>query len=145
MALLTSPQTAVHLVTLLEEMPVQETADAAAELTEAGLPLGGIVVNAVRAPLLKVAELTAAAKGRLPRDEVVDGLVAAGLNVRDPGVDGLLVEAAEHAERVALEKAQRRTIKALARPAYELPLLAEGVDLGGLYALAERLCAQGMA
>ena len=145
MALLTSPQTAVHLVTLLEEMPVQETADAAAELTEAGLPLGGIVVNAVRAPLLKVAELTAAAKGRLPRDEVVDGLVAAGLNVRDPGVDGLLVEAAEHAERVALEKAQRRTIKTLGRPTYELPLLAEGVDLGGLYALAERLCAQGMA
>src|SRR4051794_5281491 len=47
MGLLTSPQTAVHLVTLLEEMPVQETADAAAELTEAGLPLGGIVVNAV--------------------------------------------------------------------------------------------------
>jgi len=145
MALLTSPQTAVHLVTLLEEMPVQETADAAAELTEAGLPLGGIVVNAVRAPLLKVAELTAAAKGRLPRDEVVDGLVAAGLNVRDPGVDGLLVEAAEHAERVALEKAERRTIKTLGRPTYELPLLAEGVDLGGLYALAERLCAQGMA
>ena len=28
MGLLTSPQTAVHLVTLLEEMPVQETADA---------------------------------------------------------------------------------------------------------------------
>ena len=145
MALLTSPQTAVHLVTLLEEMPVQETADAAAELAEAGLPLGGIVVNAVRAPLLKVAELTAAAKGRLPRDEVVDGLVAAGLNVRDPGVDALLAEAGEHAERVALEKAQRRTIKTLARPTYELPLLAEGVDLGGLYALAERLCAQGMA
>jgi anion-transporting ArsA/GET3 family ATPase len=145
MGLLTSPQTAVHLVTLLEEMPVQETADAAAELTEAGLPLGGIVVNAVRAPLLKVSELTAAAKGRLPRDEVVAGLVAAGLNVREPGVDALLVEAAEHAERVALEKAERRTLKTLGRPTYELPLLAEGVDLGGLYALAERLCAQGMA
>ena len=66
MALLTSPQTAVHLVTLLEEMPVQETADAVGRATAAGLPVGGIVVNAVREPLLKVADLTAAAKGRLP-------------------------------------------------------------------------------
>jgi anion-transporting ArsA/GET3 family ATPase len=145
MAWLTSPQTAVHVVTLLEEMPVQETADAAAELTAAGLPLGGVVVNAVRAPLLKAAELTAAAKGRLPRDEVVAGLGAAGMTVRDPGVDALLVEAAEHAERLSLEKAQRRTLKTLGRPTYELPLLADGVDLGGLYELAERLCAQGMA
>ncbi|MEO7980838.1 MAG: ArsA-related P-loop ATPase [Sporichthyaceae bacterium] len=145
MALLTSPQTAVHLVTLLEEMPVQETTDAAAELAAAGLPVGGIVVNAVRAPLLKVAELTAASRGRLPRTEVTTGLAAAGLTVRDPGVDALLVEAAEHAERVALEKAQRRTLKTLGRPTYELPLLAEGVDLGGLYALAEQLCRQGMA
>ena len=36
MAVLRSPQTAVHLVTLLEDMPVQETADAIAELTKAG-------------------------------------------------------------------------------------------------------------
>ena len=38
MAVLRSPQTAVHLVTLLEDMPVQETADAIEELTKAGLP-----------------------------------------------------------------------------------------------------------
>jgi hypothetical protein len=36
-------------------------------------------------------------------------------------------------------------LKALNRPTYELPLLAEGVDLGGLYALAERLNQQGAA
>ena len=35
MAVLRSPQTAVHLVTLLEDMPVQETADAITELTAA--------------------------------------------------------------------------------------------------------------
>src|SRR3954447_26120290 len=66
MAFLTSPQTAVHLVTLLEEMPVQETTDAATELTAAGLPLGAVVVNSVREPQLKVADLTAARKGTLP-------------------------------------------------------------------------------
>ena len=145
MALLTSPQTAVHLVTLLEEMPVQETTDAVGELAAAGLPVGAVVVNAVRAPLLTVAELTAARRGQLPREEVAEGLAAAGVGTRTAALDGLLVEVAEHAERVALEKAQRRTLKKLGRPTYELPLLAEGVDLGGLYALAERLCTQGMA
>ena len=145
MSLMTSPQTAVHLVTLLEEMPVQETVDAAAELKAAGLPLGGVVVNAVRAPMLRVAEMSAAAKGALPRDEVLAGLAAASVDARNPAVDALLVEASEHAERVALEKAQRRTLQALGRPTYELPLLPDGVDLGGLYELAERLCSQGAA
>ena len=40
MRVLKSPETAVHLVTLLEEMPVQETADGIAELRAAGLPVG---------------------------------------------------------------------------------------------------------
>jgi anion-transporting ArsA/GET3 family ATPase len=145
MGLLTSPQTAVHLVTLLEEMPVQETCDAIEELTAAGLPVGGVVINAVRAPLLKPADLSAAAKGRLDPTVVRAGLAAAGLAVRNGVVEALIDEAHEHAVRVALEKSSRRTLKALGRPSYELPLLAEGVDLGGLYALAERLCQQGAA
>ena len=142
-SLLRSPISAVHVVTLLEEMPVQETADAVAELTAAGLPVGGIVVNATRTPLLKVSDLAAAAKGRLDRELVAAGLAAAG--VRESAVDPLLAEAAEHAQRVTLEKSERRTLKSLDRPTYELPLLAEGVDLGGLYILAEHLCRQGMA
>jgi anion-transporting ArsA/GET3 family ATPase len=145
MGLLTSPQTAVHLVTLLEEMPVQETCDAIEELTKADLPVGGVIVNAVRAPLLKQADLTAAAKGRLDPALIRGGLAAAGLAVKDAVVEALIDEAREHAMRVALEKAGRRTVKSLDRPTYELPLLADGVDLGGLYALAERLCEQGAA
>ncbi|HSR25645.1 MAG TPA: ArsA-related P-loop ATPase, partial [Candidatus Eisenbacteria bacterium] len=145
MGLLKSPQTAVHLVTLLEEMPVQETCDAVTELAKAGLPVGGVFVNAVRAPLLKQAELTAAAKGQLDTGDVGAGLRAAGLSAVNPLVDALIGEAAEHAERVALEKEGRRTLKALQLPTYELPLLAEGVDLGSLYQLAELLCRQGAA
>jgi anion-transporting ArsA/GET3 family ATPase len=143
--LLTSPQTAVHIVTLLEEMPVQETADAVTELAGVGLPVGGIVVNGVRAPLLKQKDLTAAARGQLDRELVASGLKAADVGVPPSAVDALLVEAAEHAQRVALEKAERRRLNALDRPTYDLPLLAGGVDLGGLYALAEHLCRQGMA
>jgi hypothetical protein len=46
---------------------------------------------------------------------------------------------------VALERSERRTLKALGHPMYELPLLSDGVDLGGLYQLAEQMCRQGMA
>ena len=48
MTLFRSRRTAVHLVTLLEEMPVQETADGISELRAAGLPVGGVIVNQVR-------------------------------------------------------------------------------------------------
>jgi anion-transporting ArsA/GET3 family ATPase len=48
----TSAQTAVHVVTLLEEMPVQETVDAVAELRRGGFGLGMAFVNLVRDPLL---------------------------------------------------------------------------------------------
>jgi anion-transporting ArsA/GET3 family ATPase len=51
-ALLRSPITAVHVVTLLEEMPVQETVDAIADLSALGIPVGKIIINATRPPLL---------------------------------------------------------------------------------------------
>src|SRR5437763_12983730 len=44
MRLLRSQQTAVHLVTVLEEMPVQETIDGVADLEAAGLPVGAVVI-----------------------------------------------------------------------------------------------------
>ena len=145
MSLLRSPMTAVHLVTLLEEMPVQETGDAVTELTKAGLPVGGVVVNMVRAPLLKQADLTAAARGTLDRAEVLAGLEAARIGRAASAVDALVAEAGEHAERVALEKKQRKVVKALGRPTYDLPMALEGVDLGALYEMAGQLCRQGMA
>ncbi|MEJ2579211.1 MAG: hypothetical protein P8Z68_08950 [Kineosporiaceae bacterium] len=88
MTLLRSPRTVVHLVTVLEEMPVQETQDAVAELREAGLRVGGLVVNQVREPILSKRALTAAAKGRLARDEVLAGLGAAGFDGRGSGTAG---------------------------------------------------------
>ncbi len=153
MRVLRSPATVVHLVTLLEEMPVQETIDGVDELQKADLPVGGIVVNQVRDKVLPSRALTAARKGRLDRDELRDGLVAAGLvrpaDVEGPRaarlVEGLLTEAGEHAERVALQERERVDLDALERPVYDVPFLPEGVDLGGLYALAERMTEQGLA
>ena len=64
---------------------------------------------------------------------------------RRPGRSGCSREARDHAERRALEDAQRALVARLGVPTYELPLLVGGVDLGGLYELAGLLRDQGMA
>ncbi|MER5862088.1 ArsA-related P-loop ATPase [Kitasatospora sp. NPDC002040] len=154
MRVLRSPETAVHLVTLLEEMPVQETVDGLAELAEAQLPLGGVLVNMVRPPLLDAAAVTAVDGDH--REEIALALGEAGLGGRsrtaatvraavEPLLDPLLDQAREHAERVELETRQRAAVQQLKRPTYELPLLGGGVDLGGLYRLAGELKRQGAA
>ncbi|MGI8536037.1 MAG: ArsA-related P-loop ATPase [Mycobacteriales bacterium] len=145
MATLRSPRTAVHLCTLLEEMPVQETIDGVADLLSVGLPVGGVVVNAVRAPLLHPADLRAAQGGSLDRDVLAAGLEKAGLDAPDELVATLAAEAADHATRVALEERGRDALSALDRPSYELPLLPDAVDLASLYELAGMLKTQGMA
>jgi anion-transporting ArsA/GET3 family ATPase len=145
MAVLRSPATAVHLVTLLEEMPVQETLDGARELEAVGLPVGGIVVNAVRTPALHPADLVTAAAGGLDGARLAATLKGAGLNAPADVVGALMGEAADHAERVALEERGRDVLAGLDRPTYELPLLADAVALDSLYELAELLCQQGMA
>ncbi|WP_372727543.1 ArsA-related P-loop ATPase [Nocardioides sp.] len=144
MTLFRSPRTAVHLVTVLEEMPVQETADGIDELRAARLPVGGVVVNLVRPRDLDEGDLAAARAGTLDRQAITSELKTAGLETDDPLVDGLLAEAADHAERRALEESQRTIVGGLGVPTYELPRLAGGVDLGGLYELAAALRDQGL-
>ena len=144
MAVLRSPQTAVHLVTLLEEMPVQETIDGVQELHAVGLPVGAVVVNAVREPVLPPAHLAAAERGELDREALALGFKAAGLDPTEALLSALAAEAADHATRVALEERGRDALAALDRPSYELPLLPDTVDLAGLYELAAALDAQGM-
>jgi anion-transporting ArsA/GET3 family ATPase len=145
MTLLRSKRTAVHLVTVLEDMPVQETADGIDELRKAGLPVGGVVINLVRSQALDDDARDDALNGGLPREDVVKVLERTGIRATEPLVDGLLGEARAHAERRALEDEQRERIAALQVPTYELPRLPDGVDLGGLYELAADLCEQGMA
>ncbi|HQR27148.1 MAG TPA: ArsA-related P-loop ATPase [Nocardioides sp.] len=145
MTLFRSPRTVVHLATVLEEMPVQETTDGIADLRAARLPVGGIVVNLVRPRDLSTEELTAAREGRLDRARIEADLLAANVELLPGLVDGLAAEAHDHAERRALEDSQRALVEELGLPTYELPRLAGGVDLGGLYQLAALLREQGMA
>ncbi|MUT93175.1 ArsA family ATPase [Streptomyces sp. Z38] len=149
MRVLKSPETAVHLVTLLEEMPVQETADGIAELRAARLPVGRVIVNMVRPQVLDTADLELV--GSVPRSAVARSLSSTGLGGARRGghaerlVEPLLAQAEEYAERYALETEQRAVLAELDVPLHELPLLAEGMDLAGLYALARTLRGQGVS
>ncbi|MDD7966517.1 ArsA-related P-loop ATPase [Actinomycetospora lemnae] len=142
--LLHSPQTAVHLVTQLEDLPVQETLDTVDEIREAGLPMGAVLVNRVRPSRLPATALTGAATGAGLGAGLRSGLEAAGLFLKDDEVDGLVSETVEHAERVQVEAAVRSRLDAAGLPQLELPELTEGVDLGGIYELAELLREQGV-
>jgi anion-transporting ArsA/GET3 family ATPase len=141
--LLSSPLTAVHVVTVLEDMPVQETADALSDLHDAGIPRGAIIVNRMRRPHLGVRDIAASRRGTLDRDRIEAGLRVAGLPTSVALVDRLVEEAAAHADQVGIEKDLRAVITALDRPTYELPFFADGIDLGALYELADALTEQG--
>jgi anion-transporting ArsA/GET3 family ATPase len=145
MTLLRSPRTAVHLVTVLEEMPVQETQDAIEELQAAELPVGSVVVNFVRRTGLSGEALDRAGAGGIPEQGLREGLDAAGIDTSDALVLALQQSAREHAQRVQLEATQRALLDKLDRPVVELPLVSDGIDLGALYELAQELKDQGLA
>ncbi|MFF9689023.1 ArsA family ATPase [Streptomyces sp. NPDC014623] len=142
MRVLKSPETAVHLVTLLEEMPVQETTDGIAELRAAELPVGRVVVNMVRPHLLDEDALRTASGGR--RKEIAKTLTRAGVTGSGALVRPLVEQAAEHAQRVGLEREQRAVLAGLGLPMAELPLMGEGVTPAALYELAEEFRKQGV-
>jgi anion-transporting ArsA/GET3 family ATPase len=145
MELLRSPRTAVHLVTVLEEMPVQETIDGVAELRDNQLPVGGVVVNLVRPQDLDDDARAALLDGTVDQKALAKALASAGIDAGPELVASLVAEGRDHAERRRLEDSQRVLVEAIGVPTYELGLLAGGVDLGGLYELAGSLCEQGLA
>ena len=137
-----SPQTAVHFVSTLEEMPVQETLDGIAELHAIpGMQVGGIVINMARPAVLSAEELKAAPD--VPA--MAAALTDAGL--RDTGdlAAALADELTEHARHVELQDRERTELEAAGQPVYELPMITEGVDLSGLHRLAAELRDQGAA
>lgn len=146
MAVIRSPRTAVHLVTLLEEMPVQETLDGIQELHESRLPVGAVIVNMMRGPRLTPDGVAAALDGTLDFDEVKAGVEAARLprKLNTTTVSKVLMaEAAEHAQRIELERIERERLDTTDQPIYELPEMSGGIDLGALYAMSRMLRDQG--
>lgn len=140
--------TAVHLVTLLEEMPVQETIDAIGELREVGLRVGAIIVNQVRDPLLTDAELAMVSDATSGREELVESvrtdLISTGVKATKTMVHGLLEQAHDLADRVALQAQEDAVLAGQNLPLAHLPALPGGVEDGGLRVLADALVEEGI-
>jgi anion-transporting ArsA/GET3 family ATPase len=130
--LLHGPRTAVHLVTLLEEMPVQETTDAAAELKRLDFRLGAIVVNRARPRLIESNQV--AADGSVDLVELRAGLKKAGVGAEH--VAPLAREMAEYAERQRVQDENQARLDALDLPRITLPDLNPPVEVGELKDLA---------
>lgn len=145
-SMLQSRVTVVHLVTLLEEMPVQECLDAVRDIGAAGLNVGGIVVNQVRDPVLSDEDLDTIASGITPElvAKVAGDLTAAGVRQPDSNAAVLLREAAEHIDRLNLQAEQDQRIRTQGRAVFYLPALADGLESGGIGVLADELRAQEM-
>ena len=130
--LLHGKQTAVHLVTLLEEMPVQETIDAVGELTAAGFEIGAIVVNRARPAYI--------AEGMLGKDNAVDAdALAEGLREASLPAElapALAQEMTEYAHRLELQAANAARLDAVDVARITLPDLNPPVELGELNELA---------
>jgi anion-transporting ArsA/GET3 family ATPase len=130
-AVLRSPITTVHVVTHLEEMPVQETADAIAELAALGIPVGHVIVNSTRPQLLTDGKVTSADAKR--------ALAAIGAPADAGTVRQLTTEAKNYLVRTKLETDLKAELAELGRPMVELPFLPDGVDRKGLDELARIL------
>jgi len=142
--LLHSDQTAIHLVTLLEALPVQETLEAIEDLADMKLPIGSVIVNRNIPSYLEPRDLAKAAEGDVDADSVRAGLEMAGIKLDDNDFAGLLTETIQHAIRIAARAETAQQLDALNVPRLELPAISDGVDLGSLYELSESLAQQGV-
>jgi hypothetical protein len=200
--LLHSADTAVHVVTLLEDLPVAETLETVAELDLADLRPGAVLINRARPSRLPAyfasktaggaghpttaggagnpataggagnpataggagnpataggagnpataggAGNPATANGQVDAARIRAGLLAAGLDLDTAALDGLIAETVEHAMRMKAEQHARARLADAGMPLVELPDLTEiggdGVDLGGIYELADVLREQGV-
>jgi anion-transporting ArsA/GET3 family ATPase len=137
-----SPQTAVHFVSTLEEMPVQETLDGIAEIRAVpGMQVGGIMINMARSAKLSRQEL----KAQPDLAVMAAALGAAGLYDTETLAAALAEEISEHARHIELADRERTELEAAGQPIYELPLIADGIDLAALHKLAAELRDQGAA
>ncbi len=131
MELLHSPRTALHLVTLLEEMPVQETVDAVGELAEADYAVASIVVNRARPTLIDGPTGT--------QRTLTKKLTAAfeGTALATAQAPALATEMIAYAERQKVEQDARERLADAGRPMVELPDLHPPVALSELSQLSQ--------
>jgi len=124
-------------VALLEEMPVQETLDGLEELKKADLPVGAVFVNMLQTE--ELSQTTLQAGGEVSIERLQQDLESVGVAASTQLVESLAGEAVDHATRVALQRRERERLSTSDAQLIDLPFLPDGVDLGGLYELANRI------
>lgn len=129
-SLLTDPQrTAVHLVCLPEELPVQETLEFHDKLRALGLPLGALFVNMVPPPLLTDAQ----------RAEFATLTHAP----TDPALASVWQTARVRLSREGLAQSQLKRLAGLSMTQVQLPTIyTDTFGEEAIGALAEATCAQ---
>lgn len=133
MRVLRSVGTVVHLVTLLEDMPVTETAEAIADLAPTKINIGAVVANMITPGRLCDEDLVLAAAGELVLD--IPGLSNAQSKA-------LAVEFGIDAERSLAERDCYRRLQSLQLPLVDVPHDPGGIDEGALFGIGDLLAAQ---
>lgn len=134
--LLKGPETVVHLTTLLEAMPIQETVEAVAELREKDMRLGAILLNRVNPTYLPADEIDAIAEGQIDADRVRQSIEALGEPISDDDLAGLLTESIQHATRLQAQQVAKAQLDEVELPMIEIPTAEDGIDVGALYSIA---------
>jgi anion-transporting ArsA/GET3 family ATPase len=133
MRLLRSAATTVHLVTLLEDMPVTETEEAIAALRPTQIRIGTVIENMVTPTPLGQDQLEAAAAGSVI-------LKVPGLSVKQNRA--LASEFAIEAGRTLQEQQRHERLTALGLPLVQIAFDHGGIDEGSIFAIAEQLTDQ---
>ena len=131
--MLRSDTTVVHLVTLLEDMPVTETEEAIRDLTPTQIRVGSVIENMVRPTPLGEDQLRAAAAGSAT-------LTVPGLTTQQNRA--LTASFALEAARTLSERERHQRLTALGLPLVEVALDPSGIDEAAVFAIAEQLRGQ---
>jgi anion-transporting ArsA/GET3 family ATPase len=133
MRLLRSATTTVHVVTLLEDMPVTETEEAVAALRPTQIRIGTVIENMVTPTPLSQDQLQAAAAGsvilKVPRLTMKQNQALAN----EFGIE---------AARTLQEQQRHDRLTALGLPLVQISLDHGGIDEGAIFAIAEQLTDQ---
>ena len=133
MRLLRSATTVVHIVTLLEDMPVTETEEAVAAIRPTQIRIGSVIENMVTPTPLDRGQLQAAAAGSVV-------LKVPGLTIKQN--QALASEFAVGAARTLQERQRHDRLTALGLPLVQIALDHGGIDEGAICAIAEQLTDQ---
>jgi anion-transporting ArsA/GET3 family ATPase len=133
MRLLRSATTAVHFVTLLEDMPVTETEEAIAALRPTQIRIGTVIENMVTPTPLDPDQLQTAATGSV-------ALKVPGLTIKQN--QALASEFAIEAVRTLQEQQRHDRLTGLGLPLAQIAFDPAGIDEGAILAIAEQLTDQ---